>query len=29
MKTAFFKIVLALLIAIGTSFATDDYDDDW
>ena len=24
-----FKIVLALLIAIGTSFATDDYDDDW
>ena len=28
MKTAFFKIVLALLVAIGTSFATDDYDDD-
>ena len=27
MKTAFFKIVLALLIAIGTSFATDDYDN--
>ena len=27
MKTIF-KIVLALLIAIGTSFATDDYDDD-
>ena len=29
MKTAFFKIVLALLVAIGTSFATDDYDNSW
>ena len=28
MKTIF-KIVLALLVAIGASFATDDYDDDW
>ncbi|WP_103559152.1 hypothetical protein [Campylobacter concisus] len=29
MKTAFFKIVLILFLALGTSFATDDYDDDW
>ena len=29
MKNTFLKIVLALLVAIGTSFATDDYDDDW
>ena len=28
MKNTFLKIVLALLVAIGTSFATDDYDDD-
>ena len=28
MKITIFKIVLALLVAIGTSFATDDYDDD-
>jgi len=28
MKTIF-KTILALLVAIGTSFATDDYDDDW
>ena len=28
MKTIF-KIVLALLIALGTSFATENYDDDW
>ena len=28
MKTIF-KIVLALFLALGTSFATDDYDDDW
>jgi len=24
-----FKIVLALLVAVNLSFATDDYDDDW
>ena len=24
-----FKIILALLIAVNLSFATDDYDDDW
>ena len=24
-----FKIILALLIALGTSFATDDYDNSW
>ncbi|WP_149723756.1 hypothetical protein [Campylobacter concisus] len=24
-----FKIVLALFLALGTSFATDEYDDDW
>ena len=29
MKTAFFKIVLILFLALGASFATDDYDDDW
>ena len=29
MKNTFLKIVLALLVAIGTSFATDNYDDDW
>ena len=29
MKTVFFKIVLALLVALGTSFATDDYIDDY
>ena len=29
MKTAFFKIVLILFIAVNLSFATDDYDDDW
>ena len=28
MKTIF-KIILALLIALGTSFATENYDDDW
>ena len=28
MKNTFLKIVLALLVALGTSFATDDYDDD-
>ena len=28
MKNTFLKIVLALLVAIGASFATDDYDDD-
>ena len=29
MKTAFFKIVLILFLAVNLSFATDDYDDDW
>ncbi|WP_107691370.1 hypothetical protein [Campylobacter concisus] len=29
MKTAFFKIVLILFLAISTSFATDDYDNSW
>ena len=29
MKNTFLKIVLILLIALGTSFAIDDYDDDW
>jgi hypothetical protein len=29
MKTAFFKIILALFVAVNLSFATDDYDDDW
>ena len=29
MKNTFFKIVLALFLALGASFATDDYDDDW
>ena len=29
MKTAFFKIVLALLVAVNLSFATDDYDNSW
>ena len=29
MKTVFLKIVLALLVAVNLSFATDDYDDDW
>ena len=29
MKTTFLKIVLALFLAIGTSFATDDYDNSW
>ena len=24
-----FKIILALLVAVNLSFATDDYDDDW
>ena len=28
MKTAFFKIVLALFLAISTSFTTENYDDD-
>ena len=29
MKTAFFKIVLILLVAVNLSFATENYDDDW
>ena len=29
MKTTFLKIVLALFLAISTSFATENYDDDW
>ena len=29
MKNTFLKMVLALFVALGTSFATDDYDDDW
>ena len=29
MKNTFLKIVLILLIALGTSFAIDDYDNSW
>ena len=29
MKNTFLKMVLALFLAIGTSFATDDYDNSW
>ena len=29
MKNTFLKMVLALFLAIGTSFATENYDDDW
>ena len=29
MKNTFLKIILALLVAVNLSFATDDYDDDW
>ena len=29
MKNTFLKIVLALFVALGTSFATDDYIDDY
>jgi hypothetical protein len=29
MKNTFFKIILALFVAVNLSFATDDYDDDW
>ena len=29
MKTAFFKIVLILFLAVNLSFATENYDDDW
>ena len=29
MKTTFLKIVLALFLAISTSFTTENYDDDW
>ena len=29
MKNTFFKIILALIVAVNLSFATDDYDDDW
>lgn len=29
MKNTFLKIVLALFLAISTSFATENYDDDW
>ena len=28
MKNTFFKIILALTVAVNLSFATDDYDDD-
>ena len=29
MKNTFLKIVLILFVALGTSFATENYDDDW
>ena len=29
MKNTFLKIVLALFLAISTSFTTENYDDDW
>ena len=29
MKNTFLKIVLALLVAVNLSFATDDYDNSW
>ena len=29
MKNTFLKIVLALLVAVNLSFATENYDDDW
>lgn len=29
MKNTFFKIILALFVAVNLSFATDDYDNSW
>ena len=29
MKTTFLKIILALLVAVNLSFATENYDNDW
>lgn len=29
MKNTFLKMVLALFVALGTSFTTENYDDDW